>query len=744
MKLTAMVTSLYVMLLCGCGVGGVSDYVSRLTLGLNPLPQRDLATGMSESMETLGRAGLTQVARMIQASGVLNTPLMATANATISPKCVNQTAKVLESLIAGEQWALQMIDAAGKPGSGLLQFQLNFLGSYDECVAVRASETIRNVTKKIFKGKYCKASIPLQPNTPAPGPTVPSFADITIGLCFPDSCSGEDVTLILNDMLDLVLEQLNVTTQFKVRSTVCQKENLEWDTKAIAVFVVAMLFVVLLVMGTIYDVVFIQLPRWYMLAAEEKGLLNGTDTHTSLNIKHKQEETTPLLNETGKPDFSQPQPSMCSKILLSFSVYTNASKLLSTKQAPGSLTAINGIRFLSITWVILGHTYVFGLSAMGNFISFFPDVVKLFTFQAIVNATVSVDSFFTMSGLLVTYLVLKEMRRSGGRINWFMFYFHRFWRLTPPYMLLLMVYVPLFPYITNGPLWPQQGVEINQCRNSWWTNLLYVNNLVKTKEMCMGWSWYLANDMQFYILSPLIFVPLFFSGILGTISVLVFLLAVFITSGVISRVNKLSPSLIGGFGAPAGTDPMAYFYDYYITPYCRMGPYIVGMVTGYLLYKTDCKIRLNKWLVITGWCVATASALAVLYGLYDVNRGHPVTVDVAAFYNAVHRTVWGASLCWVIFACTTGYGGFVNTLLSWPAFIPLSRLTYCAYLVHPIVMYIFFSSQHTLLNLSDINTVIWFLGLLVLSYMAAFVVSMAFESPMMGLEKAFLKREKSS
>ena len=26
---------------------------------------------------------------------------------------------------------------------------------------------------------------------------------------------------------------------------------------------------------------------------------------------------------------------------------------------------------------------------------------------------------------------------------------------------------------------------------------------------CMGQSWYLANDMQFYILSPLIFVPFY-------------------------------------------------------------------------------------------------------------------------------------------------------------------------------------------------------------------------------------------
>ena len=32
----------------------------------------------------------------------------------------------------------------------------------------------------------------------------------------------------------------------------------------------------------------------------------------------------------------------------------------------------------------------------------------------------------------------------------------------------------------------------------------------------------------------------------------------------------------------------------YIKPYCRMGPYLVGMYTGYLLYKFNGKFRMNK------------------------------------------------------------------------------------------------------------------------------------------------------
>ena len=45
-------------------------------------------------------------------------------------------------------------------------------------------------------------------------------------------------------------------------------------------------------------------------------------------------------------------------------------------------------------------------------------------------------------------------------------------------MLFLMFYVPLIKYWSNGPLWSQKGIDLEECENSWWKNLLYINNLV--------------------------------------------------------------------------------------------------------------------------------------------------------------------------------------------------------------------------------------------------------------------------
>jgi len=59
-------------------------------------------------------------------------------------------------------------------------------------------------------------------------------------------------------------------------------------------------------------------------------------------------------------------------------------------------------------------------------------------------------------------------------------------RLTPPYMLVLMASTVLMPYLSMGAFGVSPDLadhpKSKWCRESWWTNLLYVNNYVKTKE----------------------------------------------------------------------------------------------------------------------------------------------------------------------------------------------------------------------------------------------------------------------
>ncbi|XP_076093698.1 nose resistant to fluoxetine protein 6-like [Mytilus galloprovincialis] len=636
----------------------------------------------------------------------------------ISELCKIHANGIIEGINQQQFWALRMLDSAGKPPANLLGGGFKWLGDYEECLDIEGQTVANNLTYS-FGTQYCMVTVV---NIQALPPILPLYTPLNIGMCMPNSCTVNDTQRLIDIAVKNVTNNLFIAYQAE-----CQEPDRPYDTRAVIVLVVISFFITIMTAGTAYDITLIQWPKWQQ-AAKQKG----PDAIVAVEANEK----IPLLTDSDQ--IVQYQPGIFGKILLAFSVYTNGSKLLSTHQPEGSLTAINGIRFISMTWVILGHSYIFVLFDVDNVGTFLPEMMKRVTFPAVSNALVSVDTFFVLSGLLLTYLVMKEMAKKRGKLNWGMFYFHRFWRLTPPYMLVLMVYVSLFPYTGSGPEWKKDGNEYNYCKTSWYYNLLYINNFFeKPADSCFAWAWYLANDMQFFVLSPLIIIPLYFFQLAGFAVLLAFLIGTWVTTGVMATTWNVPMSMFDG-------GDMTHWGELYFRPYFRMGPYLVGMFTGYLLYKTDLKLKINKFVNLFGWLVAAVLACAVLYGIYDDVNGNRPSQEVSSFYITVHRTVWGAAVSWVIFACAHGYGGYVNTVLSWKGFIPLSRLTYCAYLVHPPIIYYYLLTRRRLIHFTDTEIIYEFLGHLALSYAAAFITSMAFEAPMMGLEKVIFKRQEKT
>jgi hypothetical protein len=49
-------------------------------------------------------------------------------------------------------------------------------------------------------------------------------------------------------------------------------------------------------------------------------------------------------------------------------------------------------------------------------------------------------------------------------------------------MIVLMTFGCLHMYMGNGPLWPENMDSAINCKKYWWTNLLYVNNLVRVDD----------------------------------------------------------------------------------------------------------------------------------------------------------------------------------------------------------------------------------------------------------------------
>lgn len=86
------------------------------------------------------------------------------------------------------------------------------------------------------------------------------------------------------------------------------------------------------------------------------------------------------------------------------------------------------------------------------------------------------------------------------------------------------------------------------------------------------------------------------------------------------------------------------------------------------------------------WILSTVIAVVVIFGPYRWYTGAPYDSADAILYAATHRTAWALSLGWMTYACATGRGGLINRFLSWKAFIPLSRLSFAAFLMQTLVI----------------------------------------------------------
>jgi len=227
------------------------------------------------------------------------------------------------------------------------------------------------------------------------------------------------------------------------------------------------------------------------------------------------------------------------------------------------------------------------------------------SFEAILQGLFSVDSFFFLSGLLVSYIFItkKDKIKNFGFLFWIKFVVHRFLRILPPYLALVVLVEPLSYYACLGPLCPPQNFN---CADYWWRNLLNINNFFQEGSMCAGWTWYLANDFQFFLISPI------FLTLMATIPALAATL-------LCSTLAASWMATVYVTDHPGGVFGSSTFDIYYDKPWCRAGPYLIGLATGWLiagLRSRKLKPTTRRWLGAgLGWTLAAALNLSLVYGV---------------------------------------------------------------------------------------------------------------------------------
>eukprot|EP00658_Telonema_sp_P-2_P078680 TRINITY_DN742_c0_g1_i1.p1 TRINITY_DN742_c0_g1~~TRINITY_DN742_c0_g1_i1.p1 ORF type:complete len:690 (+),score=130.10 TRINITY_DN742_c0_g1_i1:200-2269(+) len=636
---------------------------------------------------------------------------------------------------------LVMVDASGKIPSGLLDYSLNSWGSFDECKEVQSSGAVYamfGLNSSIAK----LIGLTLQPGI------VPR-----LGMCLPEPCVA-DVARFASDHLLLakIPDQPNPQL-IEFGSTM--------STGAIFTVVLIALLVVLSFAGSVVT-------------------MGGIPGVFELNVS---------------------MPS-----LAAFSLTSNLSALCDTAVRFSATSSLEGFRVLSMQWVVIGHTLMMFEMSGDNLGYLLNKVIPRWTMEPIENGTYSVDSFFVMSGFLLSFVVLRklESRRQKNLDNGIPVSFlshlghmgklvlHRWLRLVPSLGLVMLVDAQLLGAINDGPGWAANIRPLGgACREYWWTNLLFINNLVPRQIMkeCVAQSWYLANDMQFFVfMLPLLFAFTFFAPLRNNRWVSYSIIGMVIVGSVAARMI-----MVHVYDIKTGKQSI-HQNDLYVQPHSRIGTYAVGVLAGMVLrhvlanrkalekqkallenstqdveggeYKlapsaetaalgdeANCTKEIQKshfrclcstrsgiaWIVLLA-CLGIMAA--VLWGLnpYYAHQHQPSKL-ANLFYQGMSRVAWSIALAVIVLGCALGSLPLVNKMLSVPIFVPLSRLSYGVYVLHLTVLSTMIGALRSPMHYTDSYAVFVYMGVLAISYMLAAALFVLVDLPVAALEAKYLGRE---
>lgn len=147
-----------------------------------------------------------------------------------------------------------------------------------------------------------------------------------------------------------------------------------------------------------------------------------------------------------------------------------------------------------------------------------------------------------------------------------------------------------------------------------------------------------------------------------------------------------------------------YWIVYYHKPYCRIGPYLIGLLSALYLYSFRNETpsesyfkRAADWLHTSKWIRWIFYALGqfimwfLVFSFYHINNypdDYGLTFQV--FYLTYSRQLFILGLNLFLMPILMGHGEIYWKFLAMDLFTPLARITFGAYMLHPIL--IFFNS----------------------------------------------------
>ncbi len=140
-------------------------------------------------------------------------------------------------------------------------------------------------------------------------------------------------------------------------------------------------------------------------------------------------------------------------------------------------------------------------------------------FALTITGGIGVHIFFTISGFLITFLMLKEESETG-KFNLGFFYVRRILRIWPLYYVVMVLGLYILPHVNNA--FHDSGNEL--------MNMTFLNNFaMRVSASNINIAWSVAIEEQFYLIWPLLFIFFRNKKLLSFVCITLFAISTFYT-----------------------------------------------------------------------------------------------------------------------------------------------------------------------------------------------------------------------
>ncbi|EOQ87460.1 acyltransferase [Leptospira yanagawae serovar Saopaulo str. Sao Paulo = ATCC 700523] len=329
------------------------------------------------------------------------------------------------------------------------------------------------------------------------------------------------------------------------------------------------------------------------------------------------------------------------------------------KTNPLELKGLNGIRGIAFFMVIYTHMF-----RPYKYFGFYESNVWIENFLN--NGSLCMDAFFVLSGYLIGGQLLKEKIKTNV-INYGNFLTKRVLRIFPPYYIFLTFQFIFIYQLSKHATDELVRTESAQLVHRVIWDYTYMSDYF-AGIMIHGWS--LSVEEKFYILLPiLLFLILKLKQpkqILISLSTLVILPTI---------MRYVHFSMINPENLNFGTYTGAFYYPFH----SRMD----GLFLGVLIAAVQ--IYFPEW--INRFLKNKYSPYAVLLSISSLfSIMFFTTEDRPELFTCVFR-FFVASIAWsVVLIKTFDEKTWTSKVLSIPVFSPVAKLSYCAYIIHLLLL----------------------------------------------------------